>query len=99
MGYWPVACIGWWNKYKVNNVMEIKEKVFEIVAECLEKNVSDLTMVTDMDEVEEWDSMRNVMILSRLEEEFDIMIPEDDIFDLVTVGAIVEEIEKIKAEG
>lgn len=79
--------------------MEIKEKVFEIVAECLEKNVSDLTMVTDMDEVEEWDSMRNVMILSRLEEEFDIMIPEDDIFDLVTVGAIVEEIEKIKAEG
>lgn len=78
--------------------MEIKEKVFEIVAECLEKNVSDLTMDTDMDEVEEWDSMRNVMILSRLEEEFDIMIPEDDIFDLVTVGAIVEEIEKIKAE-
>ena len=79
--------------------MEIKEKVFEIVAECLEKNVSDLTMDTDMDELEEWDSMRNVMILSRLEEEFDIMIPEDDIFDLVTVGAIVEVIEKIKAEG
>lgn len=79
--------------------MGIKEKVFEIVAECLEKNVSDLTMDTDMDEVEEWDSMRNVMILSKLEEEFDIMIPEDDIFDLVTVGAIVEEIEKIKAEG
>ena len=79
--------------------MEIKEKVFEIVAECLEKNVSDLTMDTDMDDVEKWDSMRNVMILSRLEEEFDIMIPEDDIFDLVTVGAIVEEIEKIKAEG
>ena len=79
--------------------MDIKEKVFEIVAECLEKNVSDLTLDTDMDDVEEWDSMRNVMILSRLEEEFDVMIPEDDIFDLVTVGAIVEEIEKIKAEG
>ena len=79
--------------------MEIKEKVLEIVAECLEKRVPDLTLDTDMEDVEEWDSMRNVMILSRLEEEFDIMIPEDDIFDLVTVGAIVEEIEKIKAEG
>ena len=78
--------------------MEIKEKVFEIIAECLEKNVSDLTLDTDMDDVEEWDSMRNVMILARLEDEFDIMIPEDDIFDLVTIGAIVEEIEKIKAE-
>lgn len=79
--------------------MNIKEKVFEIVADCLEKDIADLTMETDMDDVEEWDSMRNVMILSKLEEEFDIMIPEDDIFDLVTVGAIVEEIEKIKAEG
>ncbi len=78
--------------------MEIKEKVFEIVAGCLEKNVSDLTLDTDMDDVEEWDSMRNVMILSKLEEEFDIMIPEDDIFDLVTVGAIVDEIVKIKEE-
>lgn len=79
--------------------MDIKEKVFEIVADCLEKNVSDLTLDTDMDDVEEWDSMRNLMILSRLEDEFDVMIPEDDIFDLGTVGAIVEEIEKIKAEG
>ena len=79
--------------------MDVKEKVLAIVAECLEKNVSDLSLDTDMDEVEEWDSMRNVMILSRLEEEFDLMIPEDDIFDLVTVGAIVEEIEKIKAEA
>lgn len=80
-------------------IMDVKEKVLAIVAECLEKNVSDLSLDTDMDEVEEWDSMRNVMILSRLEEEFDLMIPEDDIFDLVTVGAIVEEIEKIKAEA
>lgn len=78
--------------------MEIKEKVFEIIAECLEKDVSDLTLDTDMDDIAEWDSMRNVMILSRLEEEFDIMIPEDDIFDLVTIGTIVEEIEKIKAK-
>ena len=39
-----------------------------------------------------------MLFRSRLEDEFDIMIPEDDIFDLVTIGAIVEEIEKIKAE-
>jgi len=79
--------------------MNIKEKVFEIIADCLEKDIADLTLGTDMEEVEEWDSMRNVMILSRLEEEFNIMIPEEDIFDLVTIGAIVEEIEKIKAEA
>lgn len=76
--------------------MEIKEKVIQLVAECLEIPIENLSLETDMDDVEEWDSMRNVMILSRLEEEFDTMIPEDDIFDLVTIGAIVEEIKKIK---
>ena len=78
--------------------MEIKDKVLELVAECLELPVTELSHDTDMDDVEGWDSMRNVMILSRLEDEFDVMIPEDDIFDLVTIGAIVEEIEKLKAE-
>lgn len=78
--------------------MDIKEKVLAIVAACLEKDVSELSLETEMDGVDNWDSMRNVMILSRLEEDFDLMIPEDDIFDLVSIGAIVEEIKKIKEE-
>lgn len=77
--------------------MEIKDQVLQIIAECLELPVEQLSLDTDMDDVEGWDSMRNVMILSRLEDDFDVMIPEDDIFDLVTIGAIVEEIEKLKA--
>lgn len=76
--------------------MEIKDQVLQIVAECLELPVEQLSLDTDMDDVEGWDSMRNVMILSRLEDDFDVMIPEDDIFDLVTIDAIVEEIEKLK---
>lgn len=77
--------------------MEIKDQVLQIVAECLELPVEQLSLDTDMNDVDGWDSMRNVIILSRLEDDFDIMIPEDDIFDLVTIGAIVEEIEKLKA--
>lgn len=76
--------------------MEIKDQVLQIIAECLELPVEQLSLDTDMDDVEGWDSMRNVMILSRLEDDFDVMIPEDDIFDLVTIDAIVEEIEKLK---
>ena len=82
-----------------NKTMEIKDKVLSIIADCLEIDVSYLSLDSGMDDIEEWDSMRNVMILSKLEEDFDVMIPEDDIFDLVTIGAIVEEIEKIIKEG
>lgn len=77
--------------------MEIKEKVFQIIAACLEMPVESLSLDAGMDDIDSWDSMRNVMILSCLEEDFDVMIPEDDIFDLVTISAIVDEIEKLKA--
>lgn len=77
--------------------MDIKEKVLRLVAECLELPVESIGLETGMDDVDGWDSMRNVMILSRLENEFDTIIPEDDIFDLVSVAAIVDEIRKLKS--
>ena len=36
------------------------------------------------------------MILSAVEDTFGIMIPEDDIFELTSVRAIAEEVEKVK---
>lgn len=75
--------------------MSNKEKVLNLIAECLEVSASELSYDTNMDDVENWDSMRNVMILSRLEDEFDILIPEDDIFDLTTIGSFVDEVDKL----
>ena len=43
-----------------------------------------------------YDSMRSVMILSKIEDTFDVMVPEDDIFDSTTINEWVAEIEKIK---
>lgn len=79
--------------------MNYEKEIFDIVSRCLELPVDQLDKDSDMLEIPEWDSMRNVMILSQLEEHFDVIIPEEDIFDLVSIGAIIEEIEKIKSEG
>ena len=79
--------------------MDYEKEIMEIVAGCLEIPVEQLAKDTDMADIPEWDSMRNVMILSQLEDHFDVMIPEEDIFDLVSVNAIIEEINKIKSEG
>ena len=76
-------------------IMSNKENVLNLIAECLEVPASELSYDTNMDDVENWDSMRNVMILSILEDEFDILIPEDDIFDLTTIGSFVDEVDKL----
>lgn len=79
--------------------MELKEEIKNTIAEILEKPAADLTFDMEMEDVEGWDSMRNVMILSTLEEKYDIIFPEDDIFDLTSVGALAEEVAKLKAEA
>lgn len=76
--------------------MELKEEIREVIAGILEMPAENLPFDAEMDDVEGWDSMRNVMILSALEDKYDVIFPEDDIFDLVSVQSFVEEIQKIK---
>ena len=76
--------------------MVIQEKVKQIVAESLELDVNTLDCDMELFEMEGYDSMRSVMILSKIEDTFDVMVPEDDIFDITTINEWVAEIEKIK---
>ena len=73
--------------------MSIMREVVDIVSGIVKVPVDENT---EMGTIQEWDSIRNVMILSALESHFGILFPEDDIFDLTSVKAIVDEIEKIK---
>ena len=75
--------------------MDILSETREIIASVLRMPPGQLDLEAEMTDVEGWNSLRNVMILSRLEEHFDITFPSDDIFDLISVKAFVEEIEKL----
>ncbi len=76
--------------------MTIQEQIKQIVAECLELDANTLDCDMELFEMEGYDSMRSVMILSKIEDTFDILVPEDDIFDITTINEWVAEIEKIK---
>ena len=76
--------------------MTIQEQVKQIVAECLELDANTLDCDKELFEMEGFDSMRSVMILSKIEETLEVMVPEEDIFDIATINEWVAEIEKIK---
>ena len=75
----------------------MKEKVKEIIAEALHVDKEVLTDDLSIGGIPEWDSVGNLTIISALEEELDVEIPIDDLFDLTSIKALVEEIEKLKA--
>lgn len=76
--------------------MDYISEVKEIVAGILNMSEEDLDVNAEMSDVEGWDSLRNVMILSKLEEHYDILFPEDDVFDLTSVQALADEVSKLK---
>ncbi len=74
----------------------MKETVFQVIADSLkvdEKIISDNLSIGD---IPEWDSMGNLCIIKNVEEKFDIDIPLDDLFELTSVKAIVDEVAKLK---
>ena len=75
--------------------MNILSETKEIIASVLNLSVEQLDIEAEMSDIEEWNSLRNVMILSRLEEHFDVTFPSDDIYGLTSVMAFAEEIERI----
>jgi acyl carrier protein len=76
--------------------MKYLDETKAIIASVLKLPVEQLDIEAEMTDVEGWGSLRNVMILSRLEEYFNITFPSDDILDLISVRAFAEEIEKLK---
>lgn len=71
------------------------EKVRDMLAEALNISAEKITMNSNVIEDLGADSLDMVELLSRLEDEEGITIPEEDLDGLTTVGDIVRELEKI----
>ena len=71
------------------------QKVQEMLAEALNVSVSEVGADAKIVEDLGADSLDVVELLSRLEDEFGITIPDDDVENLVTVGDVAAELEKL----
>ncbi len=69
------------------------EKVAGLLAEQLDADVDTITPDTDIAEDLNADSLDVVEMLMGVEEEFDIVIPDEEIENLKTVGAVVDYIQ------
>lgn len=75
----------------------MENKIIELIARVLNVPVGDVTMETEIGELDEWDSLRNVQIIAQLEKEFEVKITPDMIMDLEDVSDIVGLIRELKS--
>jgi acyl carrier protein len=77
--------------------MDIKDKVFEIVAAVCETEMANITENSTIGDFPQWDSMGHLTILSNVEEAFEINFEPEEMMDLEDVHDIIEAV-KAKTE-
>ena len=75
----------------------MEDKIIELIARVLNVPKDDVTLETEIGELDEWDSLRNVQIIAQLEKEFKVKITPDMIMDLEDVSDIVGLIRELKS--
>lgn len=78
--------------------MDYKERIKEIIADTLGIDIERITDDLAAGDIEEWDSVGNLTIISTIEEELEVDIPIEDLYELNNIKVIVEEIIKLKNE-
>ena len=71
------------------------EKVQELLADALNLPLSQILPESKIIDDLGADSLDVVELLSRLEDEFGIIIPDEDVEGLITVGDVANELEKL----
>ena len=71
------------------------EKLQKIIAEVLNVDEAEVTMDTTFVDDLGADSLDVFQIMMGIEEEFDIVIPTEDVEQIVSVGDAVEQIKKL----
>ncbi len=75
----------------------MENKIIELIARVLNVPVGDVMLETEIGELDEWDSLRNVQIIAQLEKEFEVKITPDMIMDLEDVSDIISLIKDLKS--
>ena len=73
----------------------MKEKIKDLMADILKVDVAVLLDDLEVGDIQEWDSMHHMMIITGLEKEFGIKFQREDLADIENVGDIVSLVEEM----
>ena len=74
----------------------MEKQIKQIIARVLNVDPERITDELCSGDIPEWDSVGNLAIISTLEQELEIEFPLEVLFDLNSVRAIIDEVNRLK---
>lgn len=75
--------------------MILKDSLIELLADILEIETSDINFQEELSELENWDSVNSLRILTHIEDEFNIRLSMEEYSNIQRVNELSELIEKM----
>ena len=79
---------------KDNLIRMTKEEALEWIAELFEEPAENITPDTPRDEIPAWDSLGILTLMARLDEDFEILLEEEEVQELRSVNDILEALNR-----
>ena len=76
-------------------VYNLEKEIKKTIAEVFKVSEEVIIDSLSIGDIPEWDSMGNMNLMRALEENFNIDIPLEDLFELTSVTSIIEEVRKL----
>lgn len=73
------------------------EELREMIAEVLEVEPEEITMDSNFVEEHDADSLRAIEILARIEKKYQVEIPQEELAEMVNLGAVYKSVQKYAA--
>lgn len=74
----------------------MEEQFYEALRDVLDVEEKEFNKSDTFRDYEEWDSLANLSLIAMLDEEYGIIIPNDEFKNIATIGELIAEIEKRK---
>ena len=74
--------------------MIIEDKVKQIISETFKVRRNDITMEMTAEDIELWDSLGKLILISNLEKEFNVIFELEEIFEIMSIRDIINILER-----
>ncbi|PIX35159.1 MAG: hypothetical protein COZ59_06890 [Bacteroidetes bacterium CG_4_8_14_3_um_filter_31_14] len=75
----------------------MKSQIIKVMSAVFEVPIEDITETSSVDSIDSWDSLKHLNLILALEEEFNIVIPDEEVGNLMNyklIELIVNECRK-----
>jgi len=66
----------------------IKSQIIKVMSAVFEVPIEDITETSSVDSIDSWDSLKHLNLILALEEEFNIVIPDEEVGNLMNYKLI-----------